>query len=43
LLGIIGDKDSVPHLEKLLEDEDPNVRLIAKEAIEELETKRANS
>jgi HEAT repeat protein len=36
LLGIIGDKCAIPLLESLLRDENPNVRLIAQEAIEEL-------
>ena len=36
LLGIIGDKNALPPLEKLLEDENENVRLIAKEAIAEI-------
>lgn len=37
LLGIIGDKRALPHLEKLLlEDRDEDVRLIAKEAIQEI-------
>lgn len=40
LLGIVGNKDTIAHLIKLLDDEDPNVRTIAKEAIEELETKK---
>ena len=36
LLGIIGDKRALPLLEKLSGDENENVRLIAKEAIEEI-------
>jgi HEAT repeat protein len=36
LIGIIGEKEGVPFLEKLLADEDPNVRLISREAIEEM-------
>jgi hypothetical protein len=36
LMGIIGDKEAVPFLEKLLADEDPHVRLISREAIEEV-------
>lgn len=36
LLGIIGDKDVIPCLEKLLMDENPDMRLIAKEAIEDI-------
>lgn len=36
LLGIIGDRRALPSLEKLLADENGNVRLIAKEAIEEI-------
>jgi HEAT repeat protein len=37
LIGIIGDKEAVPFLEKLLADEDLNVRLISREAIEEIQ------
>ena len=36
LLGIIGDRNALPALEKLLADENENVRLIATEAIEEI-------
>jgi len=36
LLGIIGDNRVLGSLEKLLEDENADVRLIAKEAIEEI-------
>jgi HEAT repeat protein len=36
LLGIIGDKKAIPALEPLLEDRNANVRLIAGEAIEEI-------
>jgi hypothetical protein len=36
LLGIIGDEDALLPLEKLLGDENEHVRLIAKEAIEEI-------
>ena len=36
LLGIIGNRNVVPFLERLLEDEDENVRLIAREAIEDI-------
>lgn len=36
LLGIIGDRRALPSLENLLADENENVRLIAKEAIEEI-------
>lgn len=40
LLGLIGNKDTIAHLTKLLDDEDPNVRIIAKEAIEELKANK---
>lgn len=40
LLGLIGNKDTIAHLTKLLDDEDPNVRIIAKEAIEELKVNK---
>jgi len=36
LLGIIGDKDTMSYIEKLLIDENFDVRLIAKESIEEI-------
>ncbi len=36
LLGIIGDERALPSLEKLLTDENPNVRMIAGEAIDEI-------
>ncbi|MEW6109077.1 MAG: HEAT repeat domain-containing protein [Nitrospirota bacterium] len=36
LLGIIGDKRAVSFLEKALDDENPDVRLLAKEAMEEI-------
>jgi HEAT repeat protein len=36
LIGIIGDRNALPALEKLLADENENVRLIATEAIEEI-------
>lgn len=36
LLGIIGDRNTLSYLEKMLADENENVRLIAKEAIEEI-------
>jgi hypothetical protein len=36
LLGIIGHVDAIPFLEEIIEDEDANVRVIAKEAIEEI-------
>ncbi|MBI5100572.1 MAG: HEAT repeat domain-containing protein [Nitrospirae bacterium] len=37
LLGIIGDKTAVPHLEKKLHDDNQSVRHLAKEAIEEIQ------
>ena len=36
LLGIIGDKSAIPLLEKALSDENQDVRLLAKEAIDEI-------
>jgi HEAT repeat protein len=36
-LGMIGDKDVLPFLKEAAKDEDDNVRIIAKEAIEEIE------
>jgi hypothetical protein len=38
LIGIIGDKNSLPRLKTLLEDENGSVRLIAREAVWELES-----
>lgn len=40
LLGIIGDRDTMPNIEKLLADENSDVRLIAKEAILEIQQRR---
>lgn len=36
LLGIIGDKGAISYLEKLLSDENSNVRMIAQEALTEM-------
>jgi hypothetical protein len=36
LLGIIGDAQAIPFLEELMTDEDQNVKIIVKEAIEDL-------
>ena len=36
LLGIIGDKSVIPFLEKILDDEDANVRLVVRETIEDI-------
>jgi len=38
LLGIIGHIDAIPFLKEIVKDEDVNVRTIAKEAIEEIES-----
>jgi len=38
LLGIIGHVDAIPFLEEIIKDEDANVRIIAKEAIEDIES-----
>jgi hypothetical protein len=38
LLGIIGDKDTIPYLEGMLRDKDRNVSLIAKEAIDDIKS-----
>jgi HEAT repeat protein len=38
-LGMIGHKDVLPFLREAANDEDENVRIIAKEAIEEIESK----
>ncbi|HKZ56349.1 MAG TPA: HEAT repeat domain-containing protein [Thermodesulfovibrionales bacterium] len=39
ILGMIGNKDAIPFLEKIENDEDENVRTIVKEAIEEIQAK----
>jgi hypothetical protein len=36
LLGIIGCKDALPELKEMTRDKNPNIRLIAEEAIEEI-------
>jgi hypothetical protein len=36
LLGIIGDTQTIPFLEELMTDEDQNVRIIAKESIDDI-------
>jgi HEAT repeat protein len=36
LLGIIGEKTSLPHLEQALSDNNPEVQLLAREAIEDI-------
>ncbi|OHE57508.1 MAG: hypothetical protein A2Z47_11525 [Thermodesulfovibrio sp. RBG_19FT_COMBO_42_12] len=38
LLGMIGHVDAIPFLEEIIKDENANVRIIAKEAIEEIES-----
>lgn len=38
LLGIIGRRDAIPFLNEIAKDEDANVRIIAKEAIEEIKS-----
>lgn len=38
LLGMIGHIDAIPSLKEIVKDEDVNVRTIAKEAIEEIES-----
>lgn len=39
LLGMIGNKDIIPYLRELENDEDENVRIIVKESIKEIETR----
>ncbi|HWR57526.1 MAG TPA: HEAT repeat domain-containing protein [Thermodesulfovibrionales bacterium] len=43
LLGIIGHRDALPHLENALDDENPQVREIVRESIEEIEEKTVDS
>ncbi len=38
LLGVIGDRDTIPFLNEIAKDKDVNVRTIAKEAIEEIKS-----
>jgi hypothetical protein len=38
LLGVIGRSDTIPFLEEIVKDENENVRIIAKEAIEEIKS-----
>lgn len=38
LLGIIGEKDTIPYLEEMLNDKDRDVSLIAKEAIDDIKS-----
>ena len=38
LLDLIGDKGAIPFLEELINDEDSNVRIIVKEAIEDIKS-----
>jgi HEAT repeat protein len=38
LLGVIGRRDAIPFLNEIAKDEDANVRIIAKEAIEEIKS-----
>jgi HEAT repeat protein len=39
LVGIIGDKAAIPFLEEILSDENLNVTLLAKEALEEIQAR----
>jgi hypothetical protein len=39
ILGTIGDKEVVPSLQEIIYDENENVRIIAKEAIEDIQAK----
>ncbi len=39
LLGTIGDEKVIPHLQELLNDENENVRIIATEAIQDIESR----
>ena len=43
LLGIIGDKEADPFLEKALSDKNPDVRLIAREAIDDIKKQSGRS
>jgi hypothetical protein len=39
ILGTIGDREVVPSLQEIISDENENVRIIAKEAIEDIQAK----
>jgi hypothetical protein len=39
ILGTIGDREVVPSLQEIISDENENVRIIAKEAIEDIQSK----
>jgi len=39
ILGTIGDKEVVPSLQEIMSDDNENVRIIAKEAIEDIQAK----
>jgi len=39
VLGLIGDRETIPVLEQLINNEDPNVRIIVREAIEDIQSR----
>jgi hypothetical protein len=39
VLGLIGDRATIPLLEQLINNEDPNVRIIVREAIEDIQSR----
>jgi HEAT repeat protein len=39
VLGLIGDRETIPVLEQLTNNEDPNVRTIVREAIEDIQSR----
>jgi HEAT repeat protein len=38
VLGLIGDQETIPVLEQIINNEDPNVRIIVQEAIEDIQS-----
>jgi HEAT repeat protein len=41
VLGLIGDRETIPVLEQLINNEDPNVRIIVREAIEDIQSRQS--
>jgi HEAT repeat protein len=39
VLGLIGDRETIPVLDQLTNNEDPNVRIIVREAIEDIQSR----
>lgn len=41
VLGLIGDRETIPVLEQLINNEDPNVGIIVREAIEDIQSRQS--